>query len=96
MVKIKMSVSETLKYFFSLFQCGRGQKHIFFNTRSSSFEKFIFYLFLIGQYLTSLIYGFLTYYAFPETWHEQASKAIFVAVCTAVAIALGKRNVFLI
>jgi len=32
---------------------------------------------LCGQYLTAVFYGFITYYAFPDTWHQ---KTLFIII----------------
>jgi DnaJ family protein C protein 22 len=42
-----------------------------------------------GQYIISVFYGFTTYYAFPDTWLEKNSSSLFIAFCTAFAIAIG-------
>ncbi len=43
-----------------------------------------------GQYLTAVFYGFVTYYAFPDTWHQKPILSLFIACCSTIAIALGK------
>lgn len=42
-----------------------------------------------GQYLTAVFYGFITYYAFPDTWHQKPILSLFIACCSTIAIALG-------
>ena len=44
--------------------------------------------------MTAALYGFLTYYAFPDTWHDQTWRPIVVGICTAMAIALGNNESF--
>jgi len=44
---------------------------------------------LCGQYLTAVFYGFITYYAFPDTWHQKPFLSLFVGCCSTIAIALG-------
>jgi len=44
---------------------------------------------LCGQYLTAVFYGFITYYAFPDTWHQKPYLSLFIGCCSTVAIALG-------
>ena len=41
------------------------------------------------QYLTAVFYGFITYYAFPNEWHEKPILSLFIGICTTIAIALG-------
>ena len=47
---------------------------------------------LQGQYLTALFYGFLTYYAFPDTWLEQTIPSLLVSVATGTAMAVGNES----
>ena len=42
-----------------------------------------------GQYLTAVFYGFLTYYAFPDTWHKNLFLSSFIGILTSLAIAFG-------
>ncbi|CAF0817389.1 unnamed protein product [Rotaria sordida] len=44
---------------------------------------------LCGQYLTAVFYGFITYYAFPEIWHENFCLSLFIGCCSTIAVALG-------
>ncbi|CAF0901493.1 unnamed protein product [Rotaria sp. Silwood1] len=48
---------------------------------------------LCGQYLTAVFYGFITYYAFPEKWHENVFLSLFIGCCSTIAIALGTQIV---
>ncbi|UJR20936.1 hypothetical protein I4U23_024045 [Adineta vaga] len=46
-----------------------------------------------GQFIVAMFYGFITYYAFPDTWVEKTFLSLFVAFCSAVAIAFGTQLV---
>ncbi|CAF3426143.1 unnamed protein product [Rotaria socialis] len=46
-----------------------------------------------GQYITALFYGFITYYAFPDTWLHKTFPSLIVGVSCALAIALGTQLV---
>ena len=68
-----------------LFQRGRELAHQW----TWLFSIYVFLMLLLGQYLTAVVYGFITCYAFPDTWHGQPSTSLFVGVCTATAIGVG-------
>lgn len=53
--------------------------------KSPSFELVRF----CGQYLTAVFYGFLTYYAFPETYHNNSLLSMLIGCSGAFAIAIG-------
>ncbi|CAF1206549.1 unnamed protein product [Adineta ricciae] len=46
-----------------------------------------------GQLITSIFYGFITYYAFPDNWHKQPLLALLAGICTVLAIAVGTQMV---
>ncbi|CAM4779028.1 unnamed protein product [Rotaria magnacalcarata] len=45
------------------------------------------------QYLTAIFYGFITYYAFPDTWHADSFLSSIVRCCTTIAVGLGTQLV---
>ena len=47
-------------------------------------------LFALGQYFVALFYGFITLYAFPDTWLNRTLPSLLIYLCTIFAIALGK------
>ncbi len=85
---IKKSISETLKYFY--FNCFNAveDRYIYINLIENIYFNFFFSF--KGQYLTAIFYGFITYYAFPDTWHEKPFLLLFIGICSTIAIALGK------
>ena len=48
------------------------------------------YLFSKGQFVVAIFYGFITYYAFPDTWVEKSFPALLISCCSALAIAFGR------
>jgi hypothetical protein len=50
----------------------------------------------IGQYLTAIFYGSITYYAFPDVWQEQPLAGLFIGIASALAIATGNNQLFTI
>ncbi len=81
----KKSISETLKYF-SLSCFNAVEDRYIYNEQMILLD----FVFLQGQYLTACFYGFITYYAFPDKWHEKPFLLLFIGVCSTFAIALGK------
>lgn len=61
---------------------------------SISFPRSIsrYQLFSLGQYAVSLFYGFITFYAFPDTWLNRTLPSLVIYLCTIVAIALGNER----
>ncbi|CAF1365155.1 unnamed protein product [Adineta steineri] len=57
--------------------------------KSPAFELIRF----CGQFLTAVFYGCITYYAFPDTWLQKTFPSLFIASCSAIAIALGTQLV---
>ncbi|UJR28587.1 hypothetical protein I4U23_009820 [Adineta vaga] len=57
--------------------------------KSPSFEIFRF----CGQFIISIFYGFITFYAFPDTWHVQPLLSLFSGSCSILAIAIGTQMV---
>ncbi|CAF1023933.1 unnamed protein product [Adineta ricciae] len=53
--------------------------------KSPAFELIRF----CGQYVVAMFYGFIAYYAFPDTWLESRFLSFIVVVSSAVAIAFG-------
>lgn len=42
-----------------------------------------------AQYVVGLFYGFITFYAFPDTWSNSKFLSLIVGIATAFAVALG-------
>ena len=63
------------------------KKKFFFNKQEQNKKIFFF---IQGQYLTAVFYGFLTYYAFPETYHNNRLLSLLIGCFSAFAIAFGK------
>jgi hypothetical protein len=63
--------------------------------REKKIEEIIllFYSFK-GQYIVAIFYGLITYYAFPDTWLQKPIPSLFIGICTALAIALGREIEF--
>ena len=87
-VKSEGSVSETLKYDLIVSMRSRtdtDDEHPFLNF----FHTITFLFSFEGQYLTAIFYGFITYYAFPDTFHENPLVSLLIGCCSTLAVALG-------
>ncbi|CAF1184356.1 unnamed protein product [Adineta steineri] len=77
-----------LTYIFSLIGGLFGVHHLYLGRTQHALVWFTTFG-GFGQYLTSVFYGFITYYAFPDTWHKQSFLSLFIGCCTVFAIAVG-------
>lgn len=48
-----------------------------------------FHIDCLGQYLTGIFYGFITFYAFPDTWLQYRFGTLIVLLATIVAVSFG-------